>query len=144
MKSRKSKSDLLIIILLVITFGIILPTANSFSQNLLVINENIGGGSNGTTQQENNSDNTALFIAGAVLIGGFIAYSLLKNDKEKTDSSDAIDESSLIIRQSNFDSFCSKVQKAKDDIPVNLILGIRKEKAFISERIYLVGVSVKF
>lgn len=109
-----------------------------------MINEGIGGSDNGTTEDNNSSDNVALFIVGAVLIGGFIAYSLLKNDKEKPDTSDAVDNSSLITREINFNSFNSKIQKAKEEIPVNLILGIRKEKAFISERTYLVGVSVRF
>lgn len=127
-----------------ITFGILLPTANCFSQNVLVINERIGGGDSGTTEDNNGSDNAALFVIGALLIGGFIAYSLLKNDTEKSDSSDAVDKSSLINRDNNFDSFNSKIQKAKDDFPVNLILGVRKEKAFISERTYLIGVSVRF
>ncbi|MEJ2495608.1 MAG: hypothetical protein P8Y79_14920 [Ignavibacteriaceae bacterium] len=96
MKNRKSKSNLFTTILLILTFGIILPT------------------------------------------------SLLKNDTEKSDSSDSVDESSQIIRNNKFDSFNSKFQKAKDNIPVNLILGIKKEKAFISEKTYLVGVSVRF
>lgn len=144
MKNRKSKFNLFTIFLLVITFGILLPTTTCFSQNTLMINEGIGGSDNGTTEDNNSSDNVALFIVGAVLIGGFIAYSLLKNDKEKPDTSDAVDNSSLITREINFNSFNSKIQKAKEEIPVNLILGIRKEKAFISERTYLVGVSVRF
>ena len=144
MKNRKSKSNLFTTILLILTFGIILPTTNCFSQNILVINERIGGGDSGTTEDNNGSDNVALFVIGAVLIGGFIAYSLLKNDTEKSDSSDSVDESSQIIRNNKFDSFNSKFQKAKDNIPVNLILGIKKEKTFISEKTYLVGVSVRF
>ena len=143
MKNKKSKPNLSIVIILIISLGILLPTANVFSQNLLSINEDIGG-NNGTTQQGNKSDNTTLIVVGVIVIGGIIAYSFLKKDKEKTDSTDNNDKSALLMRESNSGSFNSEIQKTKDKIPVDIILGMRKEKAFISERTYILGVSVRF
>ena len=144
MKNRNFKPNLLTVIILIILFGILSPTSNVFSQNLLVINEDIGGSNNGTTQQDNKSDNTVLYVAAALLAGGLITYAIIKKHNEKTDSTDTKDKSLLLIQQNNFETFNSKIQKVKDEIPVNIILGITKEKAFISERTYMLGVSVRF
>jgi hypothetical protein len=76
--------------------------------------------------------------------GGLIAYALLKKHKEKTDSTETKDKSSLIIQHNNLETLNYKIQKAKDEIPVDILLGIRNEKAFISEKTYILGVSVRF
>ena len=144
MKKKYSKPNLLTVIILAITFGILLPTSNVFSQNLLGINEGIGAGTGGTTQQDNKSDNTLLYVAAALIGGGLIAYALLKKHKEKTDSTETKDKSSLIIQHNNLETLNYKIQKAKDEIPVDILLGIRNEKAFISEKTYILGVSVRF
>jgi len=126
-------------------FGILLPTTECFSQNHFTINSDGGGGSGTTTPPADNSnDNTTLYVVGGLLIGGIIIYALLKHKKEKPDSSDAKDKSSLLIQNNKSESFNTGVQKANDEIPVNIILGIRKETAFITERTYLLGVSVRF
>lgn len=144
MKNKKSKSNFFTICLLVFIIGILIPVSEGFSQNLLSINENVGGGSSGTQQQDTKSDNATLYVVGGLLIGGIIAYALFKNKDEKKDTSDAKSKSAGLILNNNFESLSSKILKAKDEIPVNIILGIRNESAFISEETYLFGVSVRF
>jgi len=65
------------------------------------------------------------------------------NDEEKSDSSSAHQFSGVDLA-SGFDDFKWEYEKAQDKISVNLILGVRNEKAFISEKTYLMGVSVRF
>jgi len=144
LKKVKSKPKFFTTALLIIIFGILLSTAEGFSQNHFIIN-NSGGGS-GTTSPpvDNSSDNTTLYVLGALVVGGIIVYALLKRNKDKSDSTDTKDKSSLLIKNNKFASFSTKLQRAKDDIPVDIILGVKNERAFISEKTYLLGVSIKF
>ena len=145
LKKIKFKSRFFITAFLIILFGILIPTAEGFSQNILIINSDVGGGSGSTTPQtESGSGNSGLYIVGGLLIGGIVIYALLKKNKDKSDTTDTKDKSSLLIQDNKFESFNTKLQKAKNDIPVDLILGVRNEKAFISEKTYLLGVSVRF
>ena len=126
-----------------IILGILLPTSICYSQHVLVVDDKIGGSGTTTPQGDNSSDNTTLYVVGALVIGGIVVYSLLKENKDKSDSSDIEDKSALIINN-KFESFSTKLQKAKNSIPVDLILGVRNEKSFISEKTYLFGVSFRF
>ena len=102
-----------------------------------------------TTPQSDNSDNTALYIVGAALVVGVVAYVIISKNKKKAKEEESDTTSSLIRFDDSdvaaqFDDFEYEVAKAKDNFPVDLMIGIRNNKAFVSDKTYLMGVSVKF
>ena len=144
MKKSKPRSKLFTATLLTIILGILLPTAEGFSQNFLRINSE-GGSSGGTTAPvDNGTDNTTLYVVGALIVSGIIVYAIMKKNKDKSDTTETKKQSSLLIQSNSLENFSTKLQKAKESIPVDLILGIRNETVFISEKTYLLGVSVRF
>ena len=129
--------------------GVMLLISSGYSQNLLRIDDEIGGGGGGSTNQDGSSDNTAMYVVAGLAVAGIIAYVIIskKNkeaEEEKSDTSSALNQFNNVNLASEFNDFEYEVKKAQDKIPVNLILGIRKEKAFISDKTYLMGVSVRF
>jgi len=134
----------------VVFLGVFLLTSTAYSQNLLRINDEIGGGGSGSSNQsDNSSDNTALYVIGGAAVVGIIAYTIIskknkKDDKEKSDTSSALQQFSGVELAFGFDDFEHEYKKAQEKIPINLILGIRNEKAFVSDKTYLMGVSVRF
>ncbi|MCZ6703890.1 MAG: hypothetical protein O6940_12740 [Ignavibacteria bacterium] len=133
-----------IIVLISISFGILLSSSTSYSQSYLRIDEDIGGGSNGFADEEDNSGNTLIFV-GAVIVIGVIAYLLIthksKEEKSDYDASSSIYDSNLVFEFNDIDH---KIEKVKDSIPIDLFIGIRNERSFISDKTYLMGVSIKF
>lgn len=133
-----------IIVLISILFGILLPTSTTYSQSYLRIDEEIGGGSNGSPAEEDNSNNTLIFV-GAALVVGVIAYLIItnKSKEEKSDdaASNSINDPNLVFEFNDIDQ---KIEKAKDSIPIDLIIGIRNDRGFISDKTYLMGVSIRF
>lgn len=149
MKHTNSKLKILTIVIISLSFGIILPTSTGFSQSYLRIYDDIGGGGNTTTPQSDNSDNTALYIVGAALVVGVVAYVIISKNKKKAKEEESDTTSSLIrfddsVVAAQFNDFEHEVEKVKDQIPVNVFLGVRNEKAFVSDKTYLMGVSVRF
>jgi hypothetical protein len=131
-----------------ISFGILLPTSTAYSQSYLRINDDIGGGG-GTATQNDNSDNTTLYIVGAALVVGVIAYIVIskKMNKEKeieSDTTSALNNFYNYNLGTDLNDYEHTVEKIKDSIPVDLIFGVRNERSFISEKTYLMGVSVRF
>jgi hypothetical protein len=113
----------------------------------LRIYEDIGGGS-GSGSQSDNSDNTAIYVVGGLIVAGVIAYMVIKKnkkkDKEEADTSSALNNFNPLDFASEFDDFEHEVAKAKDNFPVDFMIGVRNNKAFISDKTYLMGVSVRF
>ena len=148
MKNTNSKLKILTIVLISFSFGILLPTSTGFSQSHLRINEDIGGGSGGSSSQSDNSDNSTIYIVGGVVFAGMIAYYFLtknkKKDEEEADTSSALNNFNTTDFASEFDDFEHEVAKAKDNFPVDFMIGIRNNKAFVSDKTYLIGVSVRF
>jgi len=135
--------------IITVLLGVILLTSTGYTQNLLRIYDEIGGGGSGTSDQSNDSDNTALYVIGGVVVAGIIAYAIIskknrKDDEEKSDTSSALKQFGSVDLTSGFDDFEHEYKKAQDKIPVNLILGVRNEKTFLSNKTYLMGVSVRF
>ena len=147
MKHAKLKLKILLIAIISLSFGILLPSATAYSQNYLRIYEDIGG-SSGSSSQTDNSDNSTIYIVGGVVIAGIIAYYFLtrnkKKDIEEADTSSALNNFNTPNFASEFDDFEHEVAKAKDNFPVDFMIGIRDNKAFISDKTYLMGVSVRF
>ena len=138
-----------IIVIISISFGILLPSSTAYSQSSLRIDEEPGGGGNGGSQQTDNSDNTLIYVvAGALLVGAITYYIISKNKKREREQE--VDTTSAFIGYSNsilavgFTDFDHELQKVKDSIPVDLIIGIRNERGFISDKIYLMGVAIRF
>ena len=147
MKHTNLKLKILIIAIISLSFGILLPSATVYSQNYLRIYEDIGGGG-GSGSQTDNSDNTAIFVVGGLIVVGVIAYMVItknkKKDKEEADTSSTLNNFNTPDFASEFDDFEHEVAKAKDNFPVDFMIGIRNNKAFISDKTYLMGVSIRF
>jgi len=140
------KYSLFTLIILLVS-SIALPQSSLFAQNNLRIYEDIGGGSS-TGSTDGDSDNTFIYVAGGLLIAGVIAYALFfkKDDKheEEADSTQALD----ILNRTGNEFYSSNLEKeitsAKESFPVDILLGIGREDAFISDKTYLMGVSIRF
>ncbi len=148
MKQAKLKLKIILIAIISLSFGILLPSATLYSQNYLRIYEEPGGGGGGSSSQTENSDNSTIYIVGGLIMVGIIAYYFLtknkKKDKEEADTSSALNNFNLPDFASEFDDFEHEVAKAKDNFPVDFMIGIRNNKAFISDKTYLMGISVRF
>ena len=148
MKHAKLKLNIILITIISLSFGILLPGATLYSQNYLRVYEEPGGGGGGSSSQTENSDNSTIYIVGGLIMVGIIAYYFLtknkKKDKEEADTSSALNNFNLPDFASEFDDFEHEVAKAKDNFPVDFMIGIRNNKAFISDKTYLMGVSVRF
>jgi len=144
----KLKLKIILFVIISLSFGVLLPGATLYSQNYSRIYEDIGGGGGGSSSQTDNSDNSTIYIVGGVVIAGIIAYYFLtrnkKKDKEEADTSSALNNFNTPEFASEFDDFEHEVAKAKDDFPVDFMIGIRNNKAFISDKTYLMGVAVRF
>ncbi|UCH65228.1 MAG: hypothetical protein JSW63_11585 [Ignavibacterium sp.] len=135
--------------IIAVFIGIFLLTSSGYSQSFLRIDDDIGGGGGGTTNQSDGSDNTALYVVAGLAVAGIIAYVIInkvnkKDEEEESDTSSAMQKLSGVNLASGFNDLEHEVKKVQDQIPVNLILGVRNEKAFISDKTYLMGVSVRF
>ena len=147
MKHTYFKLKILIIAIISLSFGLLLPSATLYSQNYLRIHTEIGGGG-GSVQQTDNSDNTAIYVVGGLIVAGVIAYMVItknkKKNKEEADTSSALNNFNTPNFASKFNDFGHEVAKAKDNFPVDFVIGIRNNKAFISDKTYLIGVSIRF
>ena len=149
MKHSNSKLNILTIVIISLSFGILLPTSTGLSQSSLRIYDDIGGGGNTTTPESESSSNTTLYIVAGAVVLGVVAYMVITKNKKK-DKEEESDTTSALIRFHNsdvaaqFNDFEHEVEKVKDQIPVNVFLGVRNEKAFVSDKTYLMGVSVRF
>ncbi|MCH7516026.1 MAG: hypothetical protein IIB08_02675 [Bacteroidetes bacterium] len=147
MKHTYLKLKILIIAIISLSFGLLLPSATLYSQNYLRIHTEIGG-SGGSVQQTDNSDNTAIYVVGGLIVAGVIAYMVItknkKKNKEEADTSSALNNFNTPNFASEFNDFEHELAKAKDNFPVDFVIGIRNNKAFISDKTYLMGVSIRF
>jgi len=89
-----------------------------------------------------------MYVAAAVVIGGLLAYALLKDDtKDKKEETDTTSVGSLLngqlLTQQNSVSQRVLVEEKKE-LPVDLFFGVRNDDALIPRKTYLVGLSVMF
>ncbi len=146
MLKKIAKYSLFTLIFLLI-FSIALPQSSLLAQNNLRIYEVPGGGS-GTGSTNGDSDNTLIYVAGGILVAGVIAYALFfKKDKKAEEESDSTQALNILNRTGN-EFYSSDLEKeitsAKESFPVDILMGIRREDAFISDKTYIMGVSVRF
>lgn len=137
----------LFLTIIILGLSLALPQSLLHAQNNLRIYEDIGGGS-GTGTTSDNSDNTFIYVAGGLLIAGIVAYALFlkKNNKqeEESDSTQAFNTLTPTINKTYSNSLERETSSLKDSFPVDILLGIRRDDNFISDKTYLVGVSVRF
>lgn len=132
----------LIAVILILTVALF--SSETFAQSNLRIFEDIGGG-NGTSQTEDSNDNSTIYIVGGLVIAGIIAYALIfKEKKVDSDTTAAQTSPSIYSDISQFESSEKEFQKVKEEIPVDIFLGVRNDEAVLNNRIYQVGVRLKF
>ena len=139
-----NKPDINRIKTLLITLIVLLFSAFQLSAQNLRVNDDIGGGGN-TTDPQNSSNNTFIYVAAGLVIGGILAYALLRDKgKDESDSTSVGNESENNLRISYLEDFNTEVLKAKEKIQVDVFFGIRNEDDIIPEKTYLMGLSLKF
>ena len=135
------------ILIIVLVSSIALPQSSLLAQTNLRIYEDIGGGS-GTGSSSSDSDNSFVYIAGGLLIAGVIAYALFfrkgNNQKEDSDSTQALNQLNPAGNELYSSNLEKEITAVKERFPVDILLGIRREDAFISDKTYIMGVSVRF
>jgi hypothetical protein len=133
------------VILVLLCFFLASFPVETFAQNSLRIEDRIGGNGS-TTQGSDSNDNTFIYLAGGLLVAGIVAYALfLKKDSkpEVIDSTASLNSNFIFAGKGNSESFNESISKAKDQIPVDLFFGIRNSDVGLSNKTYLVGISVK-
>ncbi len=64
--------------------------------------------------------------------------------KADTDTTASLSSPSDYSNISRFDSFEEEFQTAKEEIPVDIFLGVNNDKAILNNKIYQLGLRVKF
>ena len=144
----KLRKRLLLLTVISIVIGILLPTSVIFPQSQLKVYDVPGGGGNTSSNKSSSSDNIYIYVLGGAIILGLVVYAILKDkEEEKEDDSDttsAVNNINLKGLASFSNNFDVNINKVKDTLPVDLLIGIENEKAYVSDRRYVLGISVKF
>jgi len=116
-----------------------------FAQSgLRVFDEIGGGGGNTSTQSDDSNDDTALYVVGGLVIAGILVYALvIKKDKKAPEDTTAATQSNLRLPETNAFSYVREVQKVKEKIPVDLVVGVKNNQAVLNDKTYLFGLRVK-
>lgn len=145
---KKTAKYSFFILIIVLVSAIALPQNSLRAQSNLRIFEDIGGGGDGTTSSSSDSDNSFIYIAGGLVIAGVIAYALFINKDKKseveTDSTQAFNQLKPIGNALYSNSFEKEITAVKESFPVDILMGIRRDDAFLSDQTYIMGVSVRF
>ncbi|MCZ7613224.1 MAG: hypothetical protein M5T52_06730 [Ignavibacteriaceae bacterium] len=128
-----------------LVLAITMLSSETWAQSNLRIFDVPGGGNNGTNQTDEGSNNSTIYIVGGLLIAGILAYALFfKEKKADTDTTASLSSPSDYSNISRFDSFEEEFQTAKEEIPVDIFLGVNNDKAILNNKIYQLGLRVKF
>lgn len=124
---------------------LVIFSSEVWSQNgLRVFDEIGGGGGSTTTQSDDGNDDTALYVVGGLVVAGILVYALIINkDKKAPEDSAKTKESNLRLYEVNSLAYEQEIQKVKDKIPVDLIMGVRNNQAVLNDKTYLFGLRVK-
>lgn len=116
-----------------------------FAQSGLRVFDEIGGGGGSTsTQSDEGNDDTALYVVGGLVIAGILVYALvIKKDKKAPEDSTTTNQSNLRLSEFNDFAFEQEVQKVREKIPVDLVVGVKNNQAFLNDKTYLFGLRVK-
>jgi len=129
--------------ILVLTVTIL--SSETFAQSNLRIFDVPGGSGSGTTQTDDSNDNSTIYIVGGLVIAGILAYALFfKEKKAETDTTASLSSPSIYSNISEFDSAEEEFQKVKEKIPIDIFMGIKNDEAVLNNKMYQLGVRVKF
>ena len=139
--------SLLKIFLHIISFTLIISIAvfssENFAQNGLRIYEEYGNGSS-STQSDDSNDDTFLYVAGGLIIAGILVYALVINKDKKTEDTTASKSSNLNLLEINNRQLADlQLQKVKENIPVDVFMGIKNNEAVMNDKTYLLGLRIK-
>lgn len=114
-----------------------------YSQQLNKIYEDIGGGSGSTNSAVESDDDYTLYIVGGLVVTGIVVYALLRDKKEnpKNDTTSAILNDDFLEQNLSYNERVANIQS---QIPINISIGIQRDKALKDERIYYVGLNYNF
>jgi hypothetical protein len=115
----------------------------SYSQQLNKIFEEPGGGSTNTNTTVESNDNTMLYVVGGAVIVGIVAYALLRDKKENPTK----DTTAAILNDEFLEqnlSYNQKVANMQSQIPINISIGVQRDKALKDEQRYFVGLNYNF
>ena len=115
----------------------------SYSQQLNKVFEEPGGGSTNTNTTVESNDNTTLYVVGGIIVVGIVVYALLRDKKEKPTK----DTTSVILNDEFLAqnlSYNEKVAIMQSQIPINISIGVQRDKALKDERRYFVGLNYNF
>lgn len=128
-----------------LVLAITMLSSETWAQSNLRIFDVPGGGNNGTNQTDEGNDNSTIYIVGGLVIAGILAYALFfKEKKADTDTTASLSSPSDYSNIFRFDSFEEEFQTAKEEIPVDIFLGVNNDKAILNNKIYQLGLRVKF
>jgi hypothetical protein len=133
------------VIIVLISFLLASSPAETYAQNNLRIEDRIGGNGNSSQIPENN-DNTFIYVAGGLLVAGIVAYALfLKKDSkpEVIDSTASLNSNFIYAGKENSESLNESISKAKDQIPVDVYMGIVNNNLILNDKIYSLGFRIK-
>lgn len=116
-----------------------------FAQSGLRVFDEIGGGGGSTsTQSDEGNDDTALYVVGGLVIAGILVYALvIKKDKKAPEDSTTTNQSNLRLSEFSDFAFEQEVQKVREKIPVDLVVGVKNNQAVLNDKTYLFGLRVK-
>jgi hypothetical protein len=129
-----------LMLVLILTFTL---TGLGYSQQLNKIYEDIGGGSGSTNSTVESDDDYTLYIVGGLVVTGIVVYALLHDKKEKQ----TIDTTAALLNDEFLSqnlSYNERVANMQSQIPINISIGIQRDKALKDERRYYVGVNYNF
>ena len=131
-------------IAILLVLAVTMLSSETFAQGNLKIDDDIGG-SGSSTQTDDSNDNSTIYIVGGLVIAGILAYALFfKEKKTDTDTTAALSSPLIYSNISKSDSAEEEFQKVKEQIPVDIFMGIKNDEAVLNNRMYQLGVRVKF
>ncbi|NWF50621.1 MAG: hypothetical protein HXY49_08770, partial [Ignavibacteriaceae bacterium] len=118
------------------------------AQSLYQVMEGPGGGNGSGTSVEEDNSNTILYVVLGLVVAGLIIYKFVY-DKEKKkpvkDSDSTKTETSMVIRPNQFsqNTIQHEITAIKKSLPVDLFIGIQKDKFLRREERLIMGVSFR-
>ncbi len=130
---------------IVLVLSISILSTETFAQNNLKIFDVPGGSGGSSSQTDEGSDNTAIYVIGGLVIAGLLAYALVfkKDKKSESDTTASLNSNQLYSGVNSHNSVGEDIQKVKDEMPLDIFLGIKNNEALLNERTYQLGLRIK-
>lgn len=114
------------------------------AQSINSIEKEIGGGGSAVNTDESDP-NTILYVAAGLVVAGVLIYKFILEEpsKEEPESEEAKEESQAQLLN-KIQSFEKEVMIVKEKIPVDLHIGVTKNKFAPGDNAVMMGVSFNF